>query len=110
IERLKPYRSLIVPMFFVPMGGLKGRRDVIAKVKVTKEHVEALKAALYHTVFWAKDIMEKFYIRERRYFIVRALLNYFVGRVLNKAEDVIAKLKDFQYKELIIERPKDEYE
>ena len=105
IERLKPYRSIIVPMFFVPMGGLKGEKNIIARVKVTREHVEALKAALYHTVFWAKDIMEKFYISGMKYALIRRLLNTFIDKVLAKAEEVINSLHDFKYKELSISKP-----
>ena len=104
IERLKPYRSLIVPMFFVPMGGLKGEKNIIAKVKVTREHVEALKAALYHTTFWAKDIMEKFYISGMKYALIRRLLNTFIDKVLAKAEEVINSLHDFKCKELSISK------
>lgn len=109
IDRLRPYRSLIVPMFFVPMGGLKGEKDVIAKVRVTKEHVEALKAALFHTTYWAKDIMEKFYMRDLRYAPIRGLLNYFVDRVVKKATSILERMKDFKYKDLTIRRPEEEY-
>lgn len=104
IDRLRPYRSLIVPMFFVPMGGLKGEKKVIARVRVTREHVDALMASLRHTSYWAKDIMERFYMKEKVYTPIRKLLEYFVDQVVKKAEGVVEGLKEFKYKELTIER------
>ena len=106
IERLKPYRSLIVPMLFVPMGVLKGSKEIIAKVRITKEHVEAYKVAVRHSIYWAKDIMEKFYMRNSVYSPLRRLLNYYVNRVQKRVDEVLEELGDkFAYKELTLKRP-----
>jgi len=79
VERLKPYRSLIVPMFFVPMGTFKNR-DWYTGVNFSLEHAELLLATLRHSVYWAKDIISKFYMRGVQYIPVRFLLRYFLGR------------------------------
>jgi len=105
LERLKPYRSLIVPMFFVPMGALKGNKGTISKVTVRAEHVDAFKVAIKHSAYWAKDIMARFYLKEKSNFLVRKMLNFFVDRVEKRAESVIESLteKGFRAKELVIE-------
>ena len=87
VERLKPYRSLIVPMFFVPMGVLKNR-DWYTGVNLSRAQAELLLATMRHTVFWAKDILSRFYMKGPRYWPVRAALLFF----LERAEKFAAKL------------------
>lgn len=62
IERLKHYPSIIVPMFFVPLGVLKGE-EPFTKSKIKDYHVEALIAAARHSIRWAKWILEKGYAK-----------------------------------------------
>ncbi len=85
IERLKPYRSLIVPMFFVPMGALR-KSDWFKAVNVTREHAELMLVVLRHSVYWAKDIVNKFYLNKMRHAPLRFLLNRFLGRTERFAE------------------------
>ncbi len=85
VERLKPYRSLIVPMFFVPMGALR-RSDWFRAVNLTREHAELLIATLKHSAYWSKEIMAKFYLRGAKYMPIRVLLEMFVNRALKFAE------------------------
>lgn len=100
IERLRDYRSIIVPMIFVPMGRLRGARDVITTVRITREHVEAMKAALNHTLMWAEKIMDEFYLKDR--VILRFLLKYFMSLVRWRVGKVYRDLEGFVEKELII--------
>ncbi|MEM1930729.1 MAG: radical SAM protein [Sulfolobales archaeon] len=100
IERLRGYRSIIVPMIFVPMGKMRGARDVIASVKITREHVEAMKVALDHTLIWAERIMSEFYLRDS--FVLRALLKYFIKFVRWRANSIYRSLGDFVERELVI--------
>ncbi len=102
IERLRVYRSLIVPMIFVPMGKLRGQRDVIARVRITREHVEAMKAALDHSLIWAERIMNEFYLRDKT--VLRLLLKYFMAMVRWRASSVYRELENFVEKELVIPR------
>ncbi len=87
MERLKPYRSLIVPMFFVPMGALR-KKDWFKAVNLTIEHAELMRIVLQHSVKWAKDIINKFYLNKTRHAPLRFLLNRFLG----KAESFASKL------------------
>jgi len=80
IDRLKPYRSLIVPMFFVPMGMLKNR-DWFRRHALTPEHVEVALRTLEHSLHWAKDMLNRFYLKEPRLRPVRLGLKLFIDYV-----------------------------
>lgn len=100
IERLRNYRSIIVPMIFVPMGRLRGARDIIATVRITREHVEAMKVALDHSLIWAERMMNEFYLREHP--VLKLLLRYFMSLVRWKAGKIYSQLDDFVERELVI--------
>ena len=87
LDRLKPYRSLIVPMFFVPMGVLKNR-DWFTDVKVRDEHIEVMRRCLWHSVRWAEDIIENFYLKKSRYQPLKWLLKMFLAYVRRKGRAV----------------------
>lgn len=86
VEKLRPYRSLIVPMFFVPMGAFKNM-EWFRKNMVRPEHVELLKATLRHSAYWARDIVDRFYLKGTRYFLVRAAIKWIIGYIERKAEE-----------------------
>ncbi|MEM1910874.1 MAG: radical SAM protein, partial [Sulfolobales archaeon] len=100
IERLRSYRSIIVPMIFVPMGKMRGARNIIASVKITREHVEAMKVALDHSLIWAERIMNEFYLKDS--LVLRVLLKYFMKIVQWKANGVYRNLEGFVDRELVI--------
>lgn len=85
LDRLKYYRSLIVPMFFVPMGMLKNE-NWFELIRLREEHVEVLKKCLWHSLKWAKNILEKFYLKESKHMFVRAALKAFIKYVESKAK------------------------
>lgn len=91
LDRLKPYRSLIVPMFFVPMGSFK-TKDWFTRVKIRDDHIEVMKKCLGHTASWANDIISKFYLKGPGYAPLRWLLKLFVGYVKWKAKKVEKKI------------------
>lgn len=76
LDRLRPYRSIIVPMFFVPMGALKTGKWFL-RDHLKPEHVEALMKMYEHSFYWANDIM-KFYMSSPAYVPIRTLLRYFM--------------------------------
>ena len=92
IDRLKPYRSIIVPMFFVPMGALKKNKWFL-RDHLRLEHVEALKKMYEHTIYWAEDIM-KIYMRGLQYAPVKFLLKYFMSYVKRKVNKYVSKLEE----------------
>ncbi|RLG77670.1 MAG: radical SAM protein [Thermoprotei archaeon] len=101
LERLRPYRSIIVPMLFVPMGVLKGSRAGVARMKLLREHAEAMRVAFWHTVKWAHDIMSRFYLRGTKHVLTRTLLSLFVRLAMKKMREIERKiLPQFEEREL----------
>ncbi|WFO75097.1 B12-binding domain-containing radical SAM protein [Desulfurococcaceae archaeon MEX13E-LK6-19] len=92
IDRLKPYRSIIVPMFFVPMGALKNK-DWFRKHSLKSEHIDVLIKTLNHTLYWAEDIMNKFYLKEPYLLPVRVGLKLFMRYVRWKVKKVIPMIE-----------------
>jgi radical SAM superfamily enzyme YgiQ (UPF0313 family) len=92
VERLRPYRSIIVPMFFVPMGALK-RNKWFLRDQLKPEHIEALKVMFDHTIYWAEDIM-KLYMRSPVYLPVKLLLKYFMAYVKWRVRQITSRLEE----------------
>ncbi len=80
LDRLRPYRSIIVPMFFVPLGTLK-YKDWFRKHNIGREHIDVMLKTFYHTVYWAEEILEKFYLREPYLVPVKLGLKLFIQYV-----------------------------
>ena len=91
LDRLKPYRSLIVPMFFVPMGVLKNK-DWFTDVEVKDEHIEVMRRCFWHSVRWAEEIIEKFYLRKSHHAPLRLLLKMFLNYAKRRMKAVEKKL------------------
>jgi radical SAM superfamily enzyme YgiQ (UPF0313 family) len=98
IERLRPYRSLIVPLFYVPMSHVRSEKTGwLDKINLYPEHIDLLKTVARHSIHWAKDIVNKFYFKGPRYTIVKLLVNYFIGYVekrLSKIEEDVEHYKE----------------
>lgn len=92
LDRLKSYRSIIVPMFFVPMGLLKNR-ELFHKNLVRLEHVEVMKKCLYHTLNWAEDIMNKFYLKEAHLLPVRLSLKLFIRYIKWRVNRILPQIE-----------------
>ncbi|MCD6341967.1 MAG: radical SAM protein, partial [Thaumarchaeota archaeon] len=87
LDRLKSYRSLIVPMFFVPMGILKNK-DWFTDVKMTDEHTEVMRKCFWHSVKWAEDIIDNFYLKKSRFNPVKYLLKIFLAYARRRVKAV----------------------
>ncbi|AAL62926.1 conserved hypothetical protein [Pyrobaculum aerophilum str. IM2] len=98
IERLRPYRSLIVPLFYVPMSHVRSEKSGwLDKVNLYPEHIDLLKVVARHSIYWAKDIVNKFYFKGPQYAVVRLLVNYFINYVekrLDRIEDDVECYKE----------------
>ncbi len=93
LDRLKPYRSLIIPMFFVPMGALKNR-DWFRKNAVKREHVELMIKTLEHSTYWAGNIMREFYMKSFKYLPLKILLKFFIWYVNHKVKSIRPQLEE----------------
>ncbi len=64
VERLKPYRSLIIPLLFVPMG-LLSNKDWFKSYEMKEVHAELFSICLKHTLKWAPEIA-KWYVKDSK--------------------------------------------
>ncbi len=80
VEDLRPYRSILVPMFFVPLGSLRGE-GWFKPIRMTVEHAELLKKVVEHTAYWSKDIISRLYMKDARYLPVKVILTRFISKV-----------------------------
>jgi len=91
LERLKPYRSLIVPMYFVPLGVLK---DQSLQIRIKPEHVDIMWLCLEHAFRWV-PMISKMYLEGPFYFPLRVLIDAFLWWVRRQAEALKPKLKAY---------------
>ena len=91
LERLKPYRSLIVPMYFVPLGVLK---DQSLQIRIKPEHVDIMWLCLEHAFRWV-PVISKMYLEGPFYFPLRVLIDAFLWWVRRQAEALKPKLKAY---------------
>jgi radical SAM superfamily enzyme YgiQ (UPF0313 family) len=57
IEKLRPFKSLIVPLFFVAMGGLKGKAQSFKVEDMTIKHTMLLLECWEHNLKWAPTLI-----------------------------------------------------
>ena len=88
IERLKGYPSLIVPMFFVPMGALKNMEG-FKRTQIKHYHIEAMVVSAKHSIRWAKWIINRGYLNKPQHAPLRMLLSYFIRYAERKIEEFI---------------------
>ena len=93
LDRLKPYPSLIVPMFFVPLGMLKDR-EAFKKSHIKDYHIEALRRAALHSIRWAKWILNKGYLRGPAAIPLKVALELFVNYAEYKINAYTSTLKE----------------
>ncbi|MGB9785974.1 MAG: B12-binding domain-containing radical SAM protein [Infirmifilum uzonense] len=87
IDNIKDYRSLIVPMFFVPLGYLKDREGFI-RDRITEAHLEVMWRALNHSLRWGEDIAFNMYLRSPKYLPVRILFKAFLMYVKARVREL----------------------
>ena len=77
VEDLKDFESLIVPLFFIPMGKLKDE-NWFSLEGMSPLHKELLLKCLRHSLHWTKKIMARSYFKGRKgpflNFIIRLLV------------------------------------
>lgn len=58
VERLRPYRGLIIPLFLVGMGGLRGSTSSFTYRDLTLRHSELILKCWRHNLRWAQSLMD----------------------------------------------------
>ena len=77
MDELKDFPSLIVPLFFVPMGKLK-EKDWFRKEELRESQIELLKKCLRHDLYWAKRISNRYFEKKLRYIPLKYAVFMFV--------------------------------
>lgn len=98
LDKLRDYRSLIIPMFFVPLGVLRDRKWFLRE-HLKDEHVEVMRRCMWHSLRWAEDLLSKFYLKGPQHSALRLMIKLFISYVKRKgreAERWIASTK-FDY-------------
>ncbi len=84
IKELKPYKSLIVPMFFVPLGGLKDK-DWFRLEMMKEYHKELFLTCFEHNIYWVKKIVKED-LCGIRYVVLRFLVDILVEYMKNAVD------------------------
>ncbi len=92
LERLKPYPSFIVPMFFVPMGALKDREG-FKRTYLTDCHIDAMVLSANHSIKWAKWIIERGYFDKPKYTPLKLAVEYFMRYAEKKIHNYTRELE-----------------
>lgn len=85
MDDLRDITSLIVPLFFVPMGMLKGE-DWFKETGLTELHMELLKKCLQHDLYWIDKLIDLALSGKRYAPALRFLYRVFVNLVGYKAK------------------------
>jgi len=76
MDDLRGVRSLIVPLFFVPMGRLKSE-DWFKETQMTKLHQELLVKCLNHGLYWVNELIDLAFTQKWRAQVVRQFYRVF---------------------------------
>ena len=87
IEDLKDFESLIVPLFFVPMGGLRNEKWFGVE-RTNSLHEELLIQCMRHSLHWSKEMLARQYFKGRAHPFLDFLSRFFVWRVERKAMEL----------------------
>ncbi len=93
IDRLRPYPSLIVPMYLVPMGVLKDKRALLA-FKIKPEHVDVMWKCLEHSLYWAPRLASM-YLSDRKSAPVRMMISLFLKLIEWKKRSLEKKIREY---------------
>jgi len=85
MDDLKNVRSLIVPLFFVPMGRLKDE-DWFEETQITELHKELLMKCLEHDFYWVDKLIDLSFAGKWYASLLQSFYRIFVGMVRYRAK------------------------
>ncbi|MDI6847835.1 MAG: radical SAM protein [Candidatus Bathyarchaeia archaeon] len=85
MDDLKGFRSLIVPLFFVPMGRLKDE-DWFKETEMNELHRELLIKCLKHDFYWIDNLIDLAFAGKWSAKLIRPFYRLFVEIVMYKAK------------------------
>ena len=78
LEELKNFKSLIVPLFLVSMGRLKGRVESFTPEKMTPKRSELFLRCWEHNLDWGRTLLREYFLTKRkgRGYALKLLFSY----------------------------------
>lgn len=92
LDRLSGFRSIIVPMFFVPMGSLRSGKW-FWRDHLREEHLVILYKCFNHTIKWAEEIMNTFYLKGLQSAPIRFVLKFFMWYAKRQVNKFVKQLE-----------------
>jgi radical SAM superfamily enzyme YgiQ (UPF0313 family) len=90
VGRLKQYKSLIVPLFMVGEGGLKGKAESFSMDKISRIQSELFLKCWEHNLDWAGILIKEYYTGAVTGYGSRLIFKYGIG----EAKKLIKRCKD----------------
>jgi len=98
VEDLKPFKSLIVPLFLVSMGGLKNKAESFMLEKMTKKHYELYLKCWEHDLKWAPALIEDYSRIAIKGKVTQYGLKLFFLYAIKQAMELVRKCReDYDY-------------
>jgi len=88
IDDLKDFKSVIVPLFFVPIGRLKDQ-DWFKYEELSPVHKQLLRVCVRHDLYWVRKILDSYFEGQWRGPIFSVLFKFLVWYVNYKARKVL---------------------
>ncbi|MCW4018954.1 MAG: B12-binding domain-containing radical SAM protein [Candidatus Bathyarchaeota archaeon] len=66
VNRLKGCKSLLVPLFMVEEGGLKGKVSSFTIDKITRKQSELFLECWEHNLYWSDSFLKEYFLTKRR--------------------------------------------
>ena len=92
IEELKNYKSVIVPLFLVSMGGLKDKTESFTIEKMTTKHSELFFKCWEHNIDWGQTLLQEYFLTKSgiKGYGLRFLFSYGI----NQAKKLMRQCKE----------------
>lgn len=78
VEKLKHFKSLIVPLFLVSMGNLKGKNESFSVKDMTPKQAELFLKCWEHNIIWGQTLLSEYFLTNSgaRGFVLKFLFLY----------------------------------
>jgi radical SAM superfamily enzyme YgiQ (UPF0313 family) len=92
LEELKKFKSLIVPLFLVSMGGLKDKTESLTIEKMTPKRSELFLKCWEHNIKWGQSLLQEYFLTKSGFkgYGLRFLISYSI----NQAKKLIQQCKE----------------
>jgi radical SAM superfamily enzyme YgiQ (UPF0313 family) len=92
LGELKQFKSLIVPLFLVSMGGLKGKTESFTVEKMTPKQSELFLNCWEHNINWGQTLLQEYFLTKSGFkgYGLRFLISYGI----NQAKKLIRQCRE----------------